>query len=58
MSNEKFGTVKCCDRKLGRVIYWYNTGCFSLEVADYLFFDHIEHCPWCGILLDTNLLEA
>lgn len=55
--------VNCCEN--GGWIYYNNKeGVFKLigydgniEGPDYG--DHpIEYCPWCGILLDTNLLEG
>ena len=48
--------VKCCkDNEKHNSIYYDDSDdpCFRLTDSD----DPIEYCPWCGILLDTNLLE-
>ena len=56
-------TVKCCDRNNGWIYYDDAGGVFKLLGYDDTSDDPdtgnhpVEYCPWCGILLDTNLLE-
>lgn len=50
---KSFTHVKCCDRNDSRVYLDHEDNLFYLGGVDAI---SIEYCPWCGILLDTNLL--
>ena len=64
MSDQNFGLVKCCDRNKGDIRYWYGYNMFSVDMEEkdnpdgYAVLENIEYCPWCGIMLDTNLVEG
>ncbi len=53
---ETFSYVKCCDRNHHRIYLVHQDNLFYLNCDDG-YDTCIEYCPWCGILLDTNLLE-
>ncbi len=47
--------VRCCKTtKNLNLIYLGDNNMFHLSDNDY----RIDYCPWCGVLLDTNLLEC
>ena len=47
--------VRCCDStKNLNLIYLSDENDFRLSNYDYV----IDYCPWCGKLLDTNLIES
>lgn len=46
--------VKCCDRNKKSIYLLHANNLFYFDSVDAF---PIEYCPWCGILLDTNLLE-
>ena len=54
-SEHGFAFVKCCERNDKRIYIVFEDNLFYLEGEGYD--TRIEYCPWCGILLDTNLLE-
>jgi len=46
--------IRCCDvTKTNNAIRLEDDNRFYLEI---LIPDAIEYCPWCGVLLDTNLI--
>lgn len=52
--------VKCCPSNRGFIRFHdvYNNFYIDLDDVDGVaVLENIEYCPWCGILLDTNLLE-
>lgn len=55
--NKGFSFVKCCKYNKGYIQF---DDVFYIDLKDDrpIILDHIEYCPWCGILLDTNLLDA
>jgi len=55
METETVTYVKCCERNDKRIYIVFEDDLFYLvgERHDTC----IEYCPWCGILLDVNLLE-
>lgn len=60
MSDHNFGIVKCCDRNSGYIRFNWSYNLFYIDLDDVdgvAVLDSVEYCPWCGILLDTNLLE-
>ena len=59
MSNENkgFSFVKCCERNKNYIYLTYDDNLFNIDDEGGMMSSSIEYCPWCGILLDTNLLE-
>lgn len=63
MDNRNFAYVKCCERNRNYIYFWFHGNSFGLVHYDAddpdegITNEPIEYCPWCGILLDTNLLE-
>jgi hypothetical protein len=48
--------VRCCETtRESDIIYLWNGDTFTLSVEDNVELE-IQYCPWCGKLLDTNLL--
>lgn len=59
MKFENYGVVYCCDRDDDCVRYDYDRNVFYIDLEagpGVPYVDNVEYCPWCGILLDTNLL--
>jgi hypothetical protein len=62
MSN--FVNVKCCDRNKDHIYWSTKDDRFYIDCFDMVYtkddedYEPIEYCPWCGVLLDTNLLES
>lgn len=57
MSDENYAYVKCCEKNKQYIFITYDDNLFNLDNGNGVIPDNIEYCPWCGILLDTNLLE-
>jgi hypothetical protein len=52
---DRYDWVRCCETtKTYNAIRLDENNEFQLEI---LIPDAIQYCPWCGKLLDTNLLE-
>lgn len=54
MKSPHWTYVKCCDRNKKSIYLLHANNLFYFDSVDAF---PIEYCPWCGILLDTNLLE-
>lgn len=54
VKSEYIGYVKCCEgsKKYG-IVFHHTMNQFYLSRHD----APIEYCPWCRVLLDTNLVE-
>jgi len=66
LETDSGANVKCCDESHNKIYFDDSDNLFYLMVWDDEGFgwnpekfaiDAIKRCPWCGILLDTNLLE-
>ena len=55
--NKGFSFVKCCERNKNYIYLTYDDNLFNIDDESGVLSSNIEYCPWCGILLDTNLLE-
>jgi len=54
-----YGLVACCGRDDDSLRFDYNNNSFYIDVSEDNkgpYIDNVEYCPWCGILLDTNLI--
>ena len=56
-SEHGFAFVKCCERNKNYIYFTYEDNTFNLDSDCGSLTTEIQYCPWCGILLDTNLLE-
>lgn len=45
--------VRCCETTKENLIYLSVDNKFHLSDSDEI----IQYCPWCGKLLDTNLID-